>query len=842
MDVIAKVNAFRKTISTNLLAGDDFIDWDAVDRRISAISTSAESLQRFVDCGDLSIDAITEELRSHPAVYGLLLDLVAFNSTGAQVEKWGLPQVIDPKSSRVQWVAGQLHYIGLPKILQGKPSVVSLLRVAEIYKDSFRRRFRSGRKLEDRVRKLVFSALLHANQTLPESVSINPNALPDAQLRRSLNYVLTVGNRPVAGIATVFQNQSGGRQQRDLSITYPNLQERLQSVGLSLILVADGQGLREASDRTLSSMFEGVRYPLTLQEAADGKLAQAIIESATIEAPETFDQTALNQIIQQKLRTNLTVKYDELPVSPDHARLALAYYVNSRRRTSIELSSGGGAVSWAHKDWVQRARQLKISFKSEDALLLFCEMLGLQIKQQAEKDGTVFADASAPAVQPFAHSLHVSAFSVPLNAELARDIGHRSMEQAPGSPVAVYLTVQPLNEQQIQAHRKEQIFLPVNVVVVSATLLEQMAMNRRPITPFLDAILAQSDLTKVSPFILNNATPARMFYGRESEAATILSTIATNSVAILGSRRIGKTSLIRRVQSELAAAKFQPFFGDCQVVRTWEDFGDLARRNWEVALPDNFRPKHLSELVSQLQQKGDGQVVIILDEIDQLLDWDQTHDTESVPEAFFRACRSISQEGSAQFVFSGERRIAKRLWDPQSPHWNFCRELQLRQLNLSDATALLMEPLIALNIEIDDRPNFESEAWKHTSGHPQIVQYLGDRLVRELDERADRQKLVLTPADIRKITQTFEYAEHYLSTYWGQASPTEKAISELIAESETSSADLLVIAKHRQVAEDQEELFTALRMLQLYGIVTEVDGVLRLRAEWFPQALARFKA
>ena len=32
----------------------------------------------------------------------------------------------------------------------------------------------------------------------------------------------------------------GGRQQRDLSFTYPNLQERLDAIGMSLFLIADG--------------------------------------------------------------------------------------------------------------------------------------------------------------------------------------------------------------------------------------------------------------------------------------------------------------------------------------------------------------------------------------------------------------------------------------------------------------------------------------------------------------------------------------------------------------------------------------------------------------------------
>src|SRR5687767_13698929 len=178
------------------------------------------------------------------------------------------------------------------------------------------------------------------------------------------------------------------------------------------------------------------------------------------------------------------------------------------------------------------------------------------------------------------------------------------MERAPGSPVAVYLTSRPLDADQIQAHRKTQIFLPTNILVLSPEDLEDMARQRRPIQRLMDALLAQSDLTKVSPYILHNASPARMFYGREREAATVLQTVPTNSVALHGSRRSGKTSLIRRLQEELGKARFQTFFGDCQIVRTWLDFADLARRNWQVDLPAQFRPNHLTDMVAQLGEIG----------------------------------------------------------------------------------------------------------------------------------------------------------------------------------------------------------------------------------------------
>lgn len=832
------IQSFRASISPNLLAEGDFIDWWSVSQKLSAARTAIVDLQRLVDAGELDRGSLGEFLGEKPAVYPLLLDLIAFNTSGSQVEKWGLPHFIDAESSRADWVAGQLLHVGLGRVLEVGVSVEALLRVAEVYKDSYRRRFRSAGQLETRTRKLVADALAAANTGLISPVKINMAALSDVGLRRGLPYVLAVGNRPVAGIATVFQNQSGGRQQRDLSATYPNLQERLAEVGMALILIADGQGLKEASDRTLTALFEGVRYPMTLAAAEEGALAEAIKEAAAAEAPRTIERAALEKIIEDGLRTRLEVKAEDLPAGLDQSRLALAVYVEGRRNLALELGSGGQSVGWAHPTWVQRARDLRSAFRSGEAIALFAEMIGDARSDIGPLDTA--ADLAAPPTQPFAARLHVASGIGPLTPERARTVAQSSIEEAPGSPVAVYLAPRRLEYEQVQAHRKSQIFLPTNVIVLGPDHLERMAERRRPIPRLMDTLLDQSDLTKVSPYILNNATPARMFYGREREAATVLQTITTNSVAILGSRRIGKTSLIRRLQDELGKARFQTYFGDCQTVRTWSDFADLARRKWQADLPADFRPNHLADLIAQLSSRGEGQVIIILDEIDQLLDWDQAHTGDSVPEAFFRACRSLSQEGAAHFVFSGERRIANRLWDPQSPHWNFCREIQLAQLDKADAVSLLVDPLRAMNIDITDSPAFEAEAWARTSGHPQIVQFLGDRLIRSLDDRADRRNLTLSAQDIIATTETFEFAEHYLSTYWGQATTFEKAVSRAVAAGASTSVEVLGGLVSGDASDDNDTLAGALRMLQLYGVVEERDGQLAMRAAWFSQALTHF--
>jgi len=823
-----------------MLSEHDFIDWSSVNAGIAGAQGAAAELELVRNAGDITVERLARSLGEHPGIYDVALSLIAFNTSGSQVSKWGLGASVPDSLPGREHVARQLLHIGLAKVLASKAPIIDLLTVAEVYKDSFRRRFRSGDRFGAEVTKIVRGAIQASASELAQPIQIQGDALADPALRRSLDYVVAIAGRPIVGIATVFQNQSGGRQQRDLSTTYPILQQKLTDYGIALVLIADGQGVAEASDRTLQQLFESVRYPMTIQQAREGALTAALVASARQPAPESLDAAAVSRLIGGALDAHDAITIDELPLAKGPAILALARYAESHRDLALNLSSTGEALSWTYPDLVQEARRLASAFDSQRALHLIARRLESQIEQTETESGLAWAALPTPDSPPFTGVMLVGANRSGLTADARKIICRHALELAPGSAFAILITERDLSPTEIEAHRKRQAVLPVNIVIVGPRLLRQIARAAKPIEILNKAVLDQSDLTKVSPFILSNATPTRMFFGRAAEAATILGTVATNSVALLGSRRIGKTSLLRHVRQELHEANFLPFFGDCQTVKTWDDFAALAKTEWGVEPPEEFRPQHLGRLVEGLSVGSEKPVVILLDEIDQLLEWDRTHQEDSVPEAFFRACRSLSQEGAAQFVFSGERTIAQRIWDPQSPHWNFCRPLALAQLTQDAATSLLIQPLKAIGIRIEDDSRFAAESWRLTSGHPQIVQYLGDRLVRRLDAQSNRQELQLSAEDIVAVAETYEFAEHYLNTYWGQANPLEREISLIVAGGPVPPGALLAELRNSHPALDEGSLQSALRMLQLYGIVAEEEGEIQLRAAWFNEAQSYF--
>lgn len=833
---------FRDSVTPILLAQNDFIDWKAVRSAVSESATATSVLQALCDSGKIDADSLASAFVDVPRVYEVALSLIGFISTGSQTSKWGLPEQIPESEAGRKHLASQLLHIGLGKVLSGRTEVEGLLRVAEVYKDSFRRRFRSGEKVETIANKIVREAIDAINLERPKPLRLSFSNLPDPQLRRSLEHVIFDGERPIIGISIVFQNQSGGRQQRDLSTTYPALQNRMLEYGMDLVLIADGQGIKEASDRALEELFSAVRYPMTLKQAEGGALAKAISESIKRPPPESLDSSAISRLIAEALNAGNSVSVSDLPLSHGPAIMALAKYIEGHRHLHLELKNAGAELAWSKPEVVSEARAVAQIFDPERAIASFSRLVG-SLESEFDAEGQLHKSIiRTPDTPPFTGKALVVADARGLTSEVIRSMGRNALELTPGSSFAFLLTKQDMSAHEVAAFRKRQALLPVNIVVIGPGLLGRMSRVRDPIGLVTDAILNQSDLTKVSPFILSNATPGRMFYGREVEASTILATVGTNSVALLGSRRIGKSSLLRRVRQELAEANYLPFFGDCQTVRTWNDFAAMASTEWGVESPSEFRPPHLSGLIRSLARGSDKPVVILLDEIDQLLEWDVSHAGNSVPEAFFRTCRSLSQDGIAQFVFSGERTIAQRIWDPHSPHWNFCRPIELAQLTREAATSLLLEPLKAMNIHISEEHFFAQEAWRRTSGHPQIVQYLGDRLVRLLDSDSDRTKLNLGPNDLEEVADSYDFAEHYLNTYWGQATSFEREVTLQIVDHPVSIDELLDKLRERHPGLEEIYLQSAIRMLKLYGIIEEKEGTIGLRAFWFRNALSYFGA
>ncbi len=334
-------------------------------------------------------------------------------------------------------------------------------------------------------------------------------------------------------------------------------------------------------------------------------------------------------------------------------------------------------------------------------------------------------------------------------------------------------------------------------------------------------VLSQIDITYVSPYTTAGRVPDRIFFGREPEMREILDHIVQVSYAVIGGRRIGKTSMLRRLSSiRLPDAGFQTLYLDCSPIASYPDLMRTKLRDWNPPNPDSM-PRTFGDL---LQTPPVGRpLVILLDEVDKLLHDDRT----ATPAESWPLCsefRSFSNNGYGTFVLAGERTLREALRDSTSPLFNFVKVVRLGPLDYHAVEELIVKPMKQLEIVLTDEGAITRRIWNVTSGHPAVVQRLCDRLVTRLAQHALRR---LTPADVDDVVADPAFIrDDFLATYLSRATVLEHLVVLLMAKDaslttgdaihQTLQSDGLTVTLNQVVA-------AAERLVDLRNILHRTD-------------------
>lgn len=825
------IDAFRASLVDDVYAASDFIPWATIDQALHDAAPGIARLNALATSGRLTREGLAAALVEEPTTFDVVQRILAAPAGGVGfVDGRQLPATPPTSADEASELARLLLDVGVSRLITEKGATEEILRVALIAADTRRRSGRRRQTLDERLTNLLDEAAQAATRALGETVvATDTHSMPAAVRGRLRQVFTTADDRPLVAVATMFEAIGGGRQNQTFA-GFVRVQDELDAIPASLILLADGRGVRDVPRITVERVWERVGGVLSLQQAEDGMLADLVAERAT--NPVTPQaQIPLDAVISSVLAQQDSLVPADLPTSAEVARLAMARFETDHAELNLVLDRSTQALSYRRADEVAEASRLSQDFDPERAISLVAALLGRDPVPSVDRDDGRFIALVTLAPTPLIPGrLAVAAQSAPPSAEDVRAVSIAARQRALETTIA--LLVVPESELWLEDPSRELTMrtTTTSVVVLEPRDLRSLATARAPRDRLAEIVLRQADLTKASPFIHNGVTPARLFTGRRTEEASIVSDLASSSVAVLGSRQIGKTSLLRRVEETLKAQGRAVYYGDCQAIGDWSGFRRIAEREWDVELAPDFEPDQVARLVEALTG-GESAPVIVLDEIDRLVAWDRAHEVAGVHEAFFRALRAQSQANRAQFVFSGERTIAEVLWSPDSPHWNFCQRLSLRQLDREAAAGLLFGVLESLAVRFEDRAAAEATLWQATSGHPRLVQLLGDDLVALLNQRPGEERSRLDTADLLTVVETFAYKTEYVDTYWGQATPLEKEISREIASGQRS----LSAIQRRLVASDAP---LALRILELYGIVDVVEEEVRLRAEYLPDALS----
>ncbi len=355
--------------------------------------------------------------------------------------------------------------------------------------------------------------------------------------------------------------------------------------------------------------------------------------------------------------------------------------------------------------------------------------------------------------------------------------------------------------------------------------------------------LIKNKVLILSPYQTVMPAKADMFFGREEEIAQVAESIDTTSTAILGARRIGKTSMLSAIGRALEERENLLFYLDGYYVEDYAGFFAQMRTEWEsdprfskldfsLYGDINGFTRFVADVRTLYPEKH---IVFQFDEVDRLL----RHDTsDGRDEPLFRMFRSLAQKQRCQFVFSGERTFLDKLADPHSGFFNFTKPIKLGLLDEKIARELIRRPMSLIGIKLESPEKIIQRIYQQTSGHPKLIQDMCEMLLMQARQSGS---LVITLQMLENVVRTFEFRENCRSTFWSQAEPQEKAMSVVICQRERANIDEL-LQELRKVGFDLTiaQIERGLRYLTLSQLLINVEKHYEIKPQCFAEYLSDF--
>ena len=227
------------------------------------------------------------------------------------------------------------------------------------------------------------------------------------------------------------------------------------------------------------------------------------------------------------------------------------------------------------------------------------------------------------------------------------------------------------------------------------------------------------------------------------------------SFAVVGPRRIGKSSLLKHIKQEVEQKEgFKAIYLDSSPwrddIRAW--YSEILR---ELGIQEESR--ELDHFVGAIDAYCRGhrlKLVLLLDEVDNLLSADERHD-----HVFFSTLRALINQAGVRVLVAGYRTLFHQLFSYNSPLFNTLEPIVLSALDRKDAFSLVEEPLRHIfTIEHADIDHVLDK----TACHPNYIQFFCSSLVKRAYDQGRR---IIVRSDIVQVADSQELYDFMVDTY-----------------------------------------------------------------------------
>jgi hypothetical protein len=340
----------------------------------------------------------------------------------------------------------------------------------------------------------------------------------------------------------------------------------------------------------------------------------------------------------------------------------------------------------------------------------------------------------------------------------------------------------------------------LNLIAIDENDLKIILLSKRPQETFRKIILSRLSLQFISLYHISG--PAKdTFYGRSEIINRIIGSPHT-SFAIVGPRKIGKSSLLYKIKDNPPPGTTYIFM-NLEVVFDREKHYNKFLHSLVEKIEETFNKKvslkkfpftfgskikKVREIIRELAMEGN-KIKFIFDEIDALLELDKKNNYQMM-----RNFRSMSQDRYCQFIFAGFKELYNTKRHLENPMYNFCEEIILDPLDEEASLDLITKPMESIGIHYHKNED-RKLILEYTARHPNLMQFLCTQLVKKVEKHTDiEERRTIFKNDIEDVFNK-EYQNYIMDKvymFFSDLSPVNRLILIMLVESSSENRNFYI--------------------------------------------------
>lgn len=409
----------------------------------------------------------------------------------------------------------------------------------------------------------------------------------------------------------------------------------------------------------------------------------------------------------------------------------------------------------------------------------------------------------------------------------------KDMVLGSGLGARIFFLINPGNTPTLKAHASSD---RSGLVVLDATDIREILTADSPRAALNRTTSYYVDIDDIQPYDYYGEARGPMFFGHQKQLKRIL-TRTERSFAVFGGRRVGKTSLLRKVETELNEDRStnSTIFLSAQGLRSNVDLcakivdAMLGPKVDREARAKAARLDYFTNFVRHYVLASGQRWTIFIDEIDDFVFRDKPRRQEVM--ATLRALDSELGE-RCRFVFAGFRILYESLLSYHSPVMNFVHPITLDELDFESARKLVLVPIEEdLGYQFRDS-QFVDKLIDYSSRHPCHIQRFCSLLLRHVHRE---NRYTIEEQDVDMVFESPEFRNGLLETFYWNTTASQKLIIYLLLDSDAFTvADAYSALIRKGVRADMSWLINDLTRLVTFGHLRKARSVYVFAHEKFP--------